>query len=466
MEQIPSILVVDDDRVAAELLSEVFQKEGYRVAVATNGGEAIKMGEAGRFDVVITDLKMPEMSGIDVMNAFKRIDPDTDTIVLTAFGSFESAIEAIRGGAYDYIAKPFKMDEIKAKVSGCLEQKKLMTRKPAAYANAPDDFSFKSIIGASRKMLEIYKTVARVSGSDVPVFLQGERGSGKDLIARAIHDNSLRARGPFIVVNCASLREYQLEAEFFGCTRGAFANAMTDKKGFIEEAGGGTCFLEEIGEMPLAVQVKLLRVLQSGASRRIGDDRDIPVNVRFISAAHRDILVKVKERHLREDLFSRLSVVTINIPPLREHPEDIPMLSEYLLQKALKKTRKDVQGISDEAMAALKGYQWPGNIRELENVIDRTIALTSNKVLLKSDLPVELQDVREAEDAEHIHTQKGFVTLQELKLNYIEQILKHTDGNQNLAADILGIDRKTIYRTIKKLKSEVDEGEGGVRKSP
>ncbi len=461
MGQLPSILVVDDDRVAAELLSEVLQKEGYRVAVATNGNDAISLGEAGSFDIVITDLKMPEISGIDVMNAFKRMNPDTDTIVITAFGSFESAIEAIRGGAYDYIAKPFKMDEIKAKIAGCLEQKTLMTRKASGYADPADDYSFKDIIGASPKMLEIYKTVARVAGSDVAVFLQGERGSGKDLIARAIHENSLRARGPFVVVNCASLREYQLEAEFFGCARGAFANALTDKKGFIEEANGGTCFLEEIGEMPLAVQVKLLRVIQSNSSRRIGDDRDIPVDVRFISSAHMDISEKIKERQLREDLFSRLSVVTINIPALREHPEDIPVLSEYFLQKALKKTRKDLHGISDAAMEALKRYQWPGNIRELQNAIDRTIALTSNRVILKSDLPVELQAVKGAEDAGYFAAQKGFVTLQELKLNYIEQILKHTDGNQNLAADILGIDRKTIYRTIKKLKSEADEADEG-----
>lgn len=450
-----SILVVDDDLVAAELLSEVLSKEGYRVELATSGEEAVKKGEAGGFDLVITDLRMPELGGLDVLGAFKRMSSDTMTIVITAFGSFETAIEAIQNGAYDYIVKPFKMDDIKQKVARCLEQKALLRKKSTAVTST-EGFAFKTIIGSSPKMLEIYKTVARVAGSDVPVLIMGESGTGKELIAKAIHDNSPRSKEPYIVINCAAFPENLLESELFGYMKGAFTNALTDKKGLLEEANGGTCFLDEIGDMPLNLQVKLLRVLQKGEIRRIGANQNIPVNVRFLAATNKDLGAMVKSRQFREDLFYRLHVVTITLPPLREHPEDIPLLVDHFFQKAISKTKKDVHGISKEAVDMLSRFNWPGNIRQLENVIERALALTSNKVLLSSDIPSELHDAEVHFAEERAGTLR---TLEEIKLDYIEQILKHTGGNQNMAAEILGIDRKTLYRILKRTKEDRVEGE-------
>jgi DNA-binding NtrC family response regulator len=457
MNGLPSLLVVDDDRVAADLLAEVLGRDGYNVTVANHGRDAVGLGEGGgQFDIVITDLKMPDFSGIDVLNAFKRISPQTNTIVITAFGSFESAIEAIREGAYDYIVKPFKMDEIKSKVAKCLEQRRVISKGSVFSVKREGEFSYQSIIGTGQKMLEIYKTVARVAGSDVPVLIQGESGTGKELIARAIHDNSLRANGPYVVINCATFPEHLLESELFGHVKGSFTNALTDKKGLIEESHMGTCFLDEIGDMPMSLQVKLLRVLQRNEFRRVGSNENMSADVRFIAATNKDLADMVKAKQFREDLFYRLHVVTINIPPLREHPEDIPLLAEYFFHKAVKKTKKDVDGISKEAMDALSRYDWPGNIRELENVLERAIALTSNKVLLRGDIPVG-HGRQAAEDDPDGFAPKNLVTLQELKLSYIEQILKHTDGNQNMAADILGIDRKTLYRTLKKMKNTGDD---------
>lgn len=450
MSQTPAILVVDDDLVAAELLSEVLTKEGYRVRIATHGKNAVKMGESEAFDLVITDMKMPEFSGLDVLKSFKRLNPHTSTIVITAFGSFETAIDAIQNGAYDYIIKPFKMEEIKLKVQRCLEQKFLHAKKGAPGQEGAENPPLKTIIGTGPKMLEIYKIVARVAGSDVPVLIQGESGTGKELIARAVHDNSQRSREPYLTVNCSALPENLLESELFGYMKGAFTNALMDKKGLFEEARGGTCFLDEIGDLPLSLQAKLLRVLQTNEIRRVGGAHNIPVDIRFLAATNKDLAAMVKAGQFREDLFYRLHVVTITLPPLREHPEDIALLAEHFFKKALKKTKKDVQSISKEAMDSLKNYDWPGNIRQLENVIERGVALTNNKVLLEADIPDDI--TRKDFAAPEGLSSDRFQTLEELKLNYIRQILEHTGGNQNMAAEILGIDRKTLYRILKKTK--------------
>lgn len=436
--------MVDDDIVAAELLTEVLAREGYDVSLATRGKDAVKMAEGAHFDVVITDLKMPDFSGLDVLKAFKRLSPQTIVFVITAFGSFETAIDAIQSGAYDYITKPFKIDDIKSKVKRCLEQKELFPENhphPGA-----TEFSFKSIIGSSPKMLEIYKTVARVASSDAPVLILGESGTGKELIAKAIHDNSPRAAKPYVVVNCATFPENLLESELFGHVKGAFTNALMDKKGLFEEADGGTCFLDEIGDMPLPLQVKLLRVLQTNEIRRIGGVNSMFIDVRFMAATNKDLAAMVKAKAFREDLFYRLHVVTINLPPLREHPEDIPLLAEHFFRRAIARSKKDVRCISKETMEVFASYHWPGNIRQLENMIERAVTLTSNKALMISDIPEEICE----KDAGPEARAKGLPTLEEVKTNYIGQVLQHTSGNQKLAADILGIDRKTLYRILKK----------------
>lgn len=440
-----SILVVDDDMVAAELLSEVLLKEGYRVRITTEGRDAISLGESERFDIVITDLKMPDMNGLDVLNAFKRVSPHSVVIVITAFGSFDTAIDAIKNGAYDYMVKPFRIDEIKSKVKRCIEQQKVLLR--SSNEEVPPPPPFKTIIGSSPMMLEIYKTVARASSSDAPVLIQGESGTGKELIARAIQENGPRAKMPYIVVNCATFPENLLESELFGHIKGAFTNALQDKRGLFEEADGGTCFLDEIGDMPISLQVKLLRVLQTSEIRRIGDTVSRNINVRFIAATNKDLRELVAAKEFREDLYYRLHVVTINLPPLRAHLEDVPLLVEHFFRKAVTKTKKDVRCISKEAMEILTSYHWPGNIRQLENTIERAIALTSNRALMVNDIPLELMHGNDRVKEKEI---KGLPTLMEVKLDYIEKVLKETGGNQVKAAEILGIDRKTLYRLLKK----------------
>lgn len=438
----PSILVVDDDIVAAELLSEVLTKEGYSVTVSTSGTEAVRAGEATFFDIVITDLKMPEFSGIDVLDAFKRMSPQTIVFVITAFGSFETAINAIQNGAYDYMVKPFKIDEIKTKVKRCIEQHRVIGSEQLAH-HPPEDLTFKAIIGSSPKMLEVYKTVAMVASSDAPVLIMGESGTGKELIARALHEKSPRSGMPYVVVNCATFPENLLESELFGHIKGAFTNALMDKRGLFEEADGGTCFLDEIGDMPISLQVKLLRVLQTSEIRRIGGTTSTFVNVRFVAATNKHLPSMVKSKEFREDLFYRLHVITINLPPLRDHLDDIPLLAEHFFRKAVAKSKKDVRCISQEAMDVLASYNWPGNIRQLENTIERAIALTSNKALLVSDIPSEVLNKADAPNGPE------FPTLAEVKLEYIDEVLRHTNGNQKQAAEILGIDRKTLYRLLK-----------------
>lgn len=452
-----SILVVDDDAVAAELLAEILEKEGYRVHIVTQGADAIRMSETTSFDVVITDLKMPNISGIEVLRTFNRVNPQTIIIVITAFGSFETAIEAIRNGAYDYISKPFKIEEIKRKVRLAIEQKHLLLNKEheeSLQEELTNKFSCEAIIGNSPKMIDVYKMVAKVAGSNVTVLLQGESGTGKELIAKAIHNNSKRASKPYIPVNCAAIPEHLLESELFGYKRGSFTGAMIDKKGLFEETDGGTCFLDEIGDMQPSLQAKLLRVLQTHEVRQIGGSQTISVDLRIIAATNKDLAAAVKSGQFREDLYYRLQVVTITLPSLRERPEDIPLLANYFLRRSITKTGKDIYGISKEAMNILVQYDWPGNIRQLENTIERTVVLTTNKIILPSDIPSELfQNNSGFAGAKS----DEFQTLEELKQDYIKQILKYTKGNQNMAANILGINRKSLYRILKTWENNKEE---------
>ncbi len=441
MNMAPSILVVDDDLVAAELLSEVLAREGYRVEAVTSGMEAVEVSKKISFDMIITDLKMPGMNGIEVLRAFKKAQPHSITIVITAFGSFETAMEAIRNGAYDYISKPFRMDEIKAKVRRGLEQKFLLPSRE----KADKDLPLSALVGTSPRMLEIYKMIARVSQTNVTVLILGKSGTGKELVARAIHDNSPRAGKPYVTVNCAALPENLLESELFGYMKGAFTDAASDKKGLFEEANGGTCFLDEIGDMPLSIQSKLLRVLQKGEIRRLGGTQTINVDIRVLAATNKDLEAMVNKGQFREDLFYRLHVVTIALPPLRERAVDIPLLADHFFQRAAARSGKDVRGISKEAMEFLSAYDWPGNIRQLENLIEKAVALTNNKVILPADILIDLYEKKPAFTGE-----ERIPTLEEVKKNHIMKVLSHAGGNQNLAADILGINRKTLYRLLRK----------------
>ncbi|MBI3597764.1 MAG: sigma-54-dependent Fis family transcriptional regulator [Nitrospirae bacterium] len=442
----PRILVVDDDAVAADLLREVLTKEGYRVQTATQGSEAIQMATRIPFDMVITDLKMPDVGGLEVVRAFRQKSPQTIMIVITAFGSFETAIEAIQNGAYDYISKPFKIEDIKVTVQRALNQQRLIRENLFLPTDTAEDLPLETVIGNSPKMLEIYKLVARVARTDTTVLIQGESGTGKELIARAIHSHSHRAEKPYVAVNCAALPEGLLETELFGHTKGAFTGAWTNKKGLFLEAEGGTCFLDEIGDITPSLQAKLLRVLQEHEVRPVGGTETIRIDVRILAATNKDLETLVKAGRFREDAFYRLHVVTINLPPLRDHPEDIPLLANHFIKTACQHAKKSVSRISKEAMEILTHYHWPGNIRQLENVIERAVTLTTNNVLMPSDIS---EDLYSKEAVHPPSSSEALLTLEEMKRRYVEQILNQTGGNQSKAAEVLGINRKTLYRLSK-----------------
>jgi two-component system, NtrC family, response regulator AtoC len=443
----PRILVVDDDAVAADLLREVLTQEGYQVVTATQGSEAVRLGTQSTFDMVITDLKMPDIGGLEVVRSLRQISPQTILIVITAFGSFETAIEAIQTGAYDYISKPFKIGDIKVTVQRALNQQRLIRENLFLPTDAAEDLPLETVIGNSPKMLEIYKLVARVASTDTTVLIQGESGTGKELIARAIHNHSHRAENPYVAVNCAALPEGLLETELFGHVKGAFTGAFSNKKGLFLEAEGGTCFLDEIGDITPSLQAKLLRVLQKHEVRPVGGTETIRVDVRILAATNKDLATLVKAGRFREDAFYRLHVVTINLPPLREHPEDIPLLANHFIKAACLRAKKTISGISKEAMEVLTHYQWPGNIRQLENVLERAITLTTNNILMPSDISEDLNPHETGKSSSSSH---ALVTLEEMKRRYVEKILDQTGGNQSKAAEVLGINRKTLYRLSKR----------------
>ena len=443
----PQILVVDDDAVAADLLREVLTKEGYRVQTTTKGSEAIQLGTRTLFDMVITDLKMPDVGGLEVVRAFRQKSPQTIMIVITAFGSFETAIEAIQNGAYDYISKPFKIEDIKVTVQRALNQQRLVREHRFLPTDTTEDLPLETVIGNSPKMLEIYKLVARVARTDTTVLIQGESGTGKELIARAIHSHSHRAEKPYVAVNCAALPEGLLETELFGHIKGAFTGAWTNKKGLFLESEGGTCFLDEIGDITPSLQAKLLRVLQEHEVRPVGGTETIKVDVRILAATNKDLETLVKAGRFREDAFYRLHVVTINLPPLRDHPEDILLLANHFIKTASQHAKKSVSGICKEAMEILTHYHWPGNIRQLENVIERAVTLTTNNVLMPSDIS---EDLSLKEAGHPPSSSDALLTLEEMKRRYVEQILNQTGGNQSKAAEVLGINRKTLYRLSKR----------------
>jgi two-component system response regulator AtoC len=376
------LLVVDDDPVTIDLLKEVLSKEGYEVSAALSGEEAITQGTANFFDIVITDVRMGEKDGMEVLRFFKKNVPETTVIMITAFGSIETAIEAIREGAYDYISKPFKLDEIKFTVQRALEQRRLIQENKFYRQELLDKYQFKNVIGRTPQMFQVYKTIAKVADTRSTVLLYGERGTGKELIARSIHYNSRRNNRPFIPVDCASLVETLIESELFGHVRGAFTGASFAKRGLIEEADGGTFFLDEVGNLNLPMQSKLLRFLQEHEIKRVGGMESIKVDVKVIAATNQPLEPLIKSEKFREDLFDRLNVVTITLPPLRERKEDIPLLAKHFLQKFSEENHKNISHISPEALEILTQYSWPGNVRELEHTIERAVIFSIHPIIL------------------------------------------------------------------------------------
>jgi DNA-binding NtrC family response regulator len=450
------VLITDDDGASCQLFAKVLKAEGYTVEWVQSGEEALTQLKKGGYDTLLIDVRLPGLSGLEVTRAVRALDQSLPVIVMTGFGSMETAVEAIREGAFDYISKPMNLEELKATVARAVTQR---TRENQTHAKdagrEPEPIG--TIIGRSAAMVEVYKTVARVAPTKSTVLILGESGTGKELIARALHQHSPRAQRPFVAVDCGVLTETLLESELFGHVRGAFTGAVGDKKGVFEEAQGGTCFLDEIGDISPNLQAKLLRVLQEHEIRRVGGKDWIPVDVRVVAATNRNLQELVNNRTFRHDLYYRLNVLPLHLPPLRERIEDIPALARHFLRRYSYENGKDVTAISDEAIALLVAYRWPGNIRELENAIERAVALAPLTVLMPDDLPLEVREGRvPSTPNEHPSGDVSFFaqnpTLEEVEKRYVQHVLSQTQGNIARAAKILDIDRRSLYRMLERFK--------------
>lgn len=438
------ILVADDERSIRESLKAFLEGEGFSTLMAEDGLEASAMLAREGADLVICDLKMPRMGGMELLKALKEKDPEVPIIIMTGYGTMESAIEAIKGGAFDFITKPFKLDRLLIIIQNALEKGRLFEENRYLRRELEERYSFANIIGKSPKMQEVFRLIEQVAETDSTILIQGKSGTGKELVARAIHYHSPRKGRPFVSVNCGGLAESLLESELFGHLKGAFTGAITSRRGLLQEAQGGTLFLDEIGDMPPSMQVKLLRALQEGEIRPVGGTHIIKVDVRFISATNKEIAKAVEEGRFREDLYYRLNVITLTIPDLSERKEDIPFLAAHFLQKYGSASKKEISGISPEAMALLMDYSWPGNVRELENCIERAAVLAKGKEILPVDLPGSLQGGQ----GDRSLQVRIPLTLEELEREAIHKTLRYTKGNKALAAKLLGISERTLYRKL------------------
>ncbi|KPL00838.1 MAG: hypothetical protein AMJ91_03155 [candidate division Zixibacteria bacterium SM23_73_3] len=444
------ILVVDDEESMCKFMEIMLKKEGYHVSTSRDAPTALEQVKSENYDLVIADLMMPEMSGLELLSQAKSVNPDIDFIVMTAFASVDSAIEALKKGAFDYITKPFKVDEIKIAVRKSLEQKKMARENVFLKRELQTKFDFDSFIGNSQEITKLKKMAERISRSDSTVLIEGESGTGKELIARAIHYHSPRSDKPFVTINCAALPENLLESELFGHVKGSFTGAIKDKEGLFKVADGGTFFLDELGMTSPAIQAKLLRALEEKEITPVGGTAPVKVDVRLIAATNVDLEQEVKFGNFRADLYYRLHVIPIRIPPLRERRDDIKLLSSYFIRKYCQKMQMKEKIITDEAMKLLLSYQWPGNVRELENAIEHAVLLSKGNQITPEDLP---QKVKEGKDIDLItEVQPSAPTLESIEKAYIFWVLNQTGWQKSKAASILGIDASTLYRKIEKYK--------------
>ncbi len=464
--QSANILVVDDDTVARELLAEALKKEGYTVEAFANGEEVIARGRQGPVDLVLTDIRMGAVDGLTVLREFKRMSPDTAVVVLTSFGSLEGAIEAIKQGAYDYLAKPFKKEDIKLVVKRSLDHCRLVRENARFREELKSKDEWTPLVGSSPAMLEVYKLVARVTGSKSTVLLQGESGTGKELIARAIHANGPRRDKPFIPVNCGALPDTLLESEMFGYEKGAFTGAVGNKVGLFESANGGTLFLDEIGELGQALQVKLLRVMQDHEVRRVGSTTSTKVDVRIIAATNRDLEQLVKEGKVSGRFILPAQCRAYHFAVAGGAAGRYSDVGASLPGKCGAGAAHAVRGVLPETMTLLTQYRWPGNVRELENAIERAVSLSHGPLLTPEDLPGSLRQIElpSKESAGAIdHSDAACLTLEEVEKRHLVRVLKETKGNKVKAAKILGIDRRTLYRMAERfgldLGDDADSGE-------
>jgi two-component system response regulator PilR (NtrC family) len=447
------VLVVDDEQSMRDLLSITLRRAGYDVTIAEGGAAAIARLERETFDLIITDLRMQETDGMAVLRATRERAPETVVVVVTAYASTETAVEAMRLGAYDYVTKPFKLDEIRVTLANALERKRLRDENRALKRQLIKSGPFDGFVGRSSGMLAVFDTIHKTADSGSTVMVTGESGTGKELVARAIHQASARRAGPFVSVNCGAVAENLMESELFGHVKGAFTGAVAANEGLFAAADGGTLFLDEITEIAPSLQVKLLRAIQERQIRRVGEVRDVAIDVHLVAASNRDLARAVAEGVLREDLFYRLNVIPIHLPPLRDRREDIPLLIAHFIEKIAAAQGKPVRGVAPDAMTLLERYDWPGNIRELENVIERAMVLGSGDVIDVNALPPDLKQPSPAGDVTVDLPVDGVdleATLSRIEQRYIEMALERTSGVQTRAAELLQVSFRQFRYKLRK----------------
>jgi DNA-binding NtrC family response regulator len=446
------ILVVDDDADMRAWVKEDLESEGFKVETAPGGRAGVLRVKQGGIDLVVSDVKMPDLDGLDLLREIREVDPSPFVIIVTGFGSIDTAIRAVKLGAYDYITKPFKIDQLLLSIDKALAERTLRDEVVRLREEVGLRDRLENMVGRSAAMQEIFALVRRLSSSHANILITGESGTGKELVARALHAKSPRKFRPFVAVNCAAIPENLLESEIFGYARGAHSTANADRQGLFVEANGGTLFLDEIAELPLPLQPKLLRVLQDGEVRPLGANRAVCVDVRVMAATNRDLERRLRDGQFREDLYYRLNVIQIQLPPLRGRQEDILPLADHFLAHAAERSTKSVRGWRESAKQMLLGYHWPGNVRELENVVERAVALAESDLIGPEDLPRAMQE-RKTEDRLATALAQGF-TLDRLEREYIERVLEVEGGNKTRAALRLGLDRKTLYRKLEEYAAE------------
>ncbi len=448
-----AVLVVDDDADMRSLLCDVLHGRGHHCVGVGNGEDALTQLGEGDYAVVLTDLRMKGMLGTELLSEVKRAYPDVGVILMTAFGSVETAVEAMRYGASDYLTKPVKTEELVRVVERAIRESGLRREVSRLRKEVHKEYSFHQILGKSKSMQAVFDLIRRVADSPTNVLITGESGTGKELVAKAIHYNSDRRDAPFVPVNCAAIPEQLLESELFGHMRGSFTDAKMDKRGLFEEAQKGTLFLDEISELPLMLQAKLLRAIQEREIRRVGATKSIPVDVRIIAATNLNLAEEVKQKRFREDFYYRLNVIEVHLPALRDRREDIPILVDSFLKKCAQARDKQVKGVGEAALAMLVDYAWPGNVRELENVIERAVTLSHAEMIGADDLPVQVQGAR-GDRRILDEAAERTLPLHEVEKEYIVKILEKTGGNKYQAAHVLGIDRKTLYRKLAEIEAK------------
>lgn len=441
------ILVVDDEDIIRESLSYVLKNEGYVVEEATNGKEAYDKVVSNYYDLVITDIEMPQMKGIELLERISALTSQTLVMMITAYGSLDTAIKALRFGASDYILKPIEFDELLVKINRLLEMKKLIAENQLLRKEIQRNFDFSQLVGKSQLMQRVFDMIKTVADTESTVLVTGSSGTGKELVARAIHFNSKRKNKPFLAVNCGAISENLIESELFGHKRGAFTGAFADKEGYLKAADGGTLFLDEISEMPLQLQVKLLRVIQEKECTPVGTTYSIPINVRFLASTNRNLEEEIKEGRFREDLYYRLNVIEINIPSLKDRKDDIPFLVDHFINKYRVEMRRKVKGIDSNALNALMNYDWKGEVRELENVIERGVIFAKDELIAVRDLPVYLQSTKDFIIPDKAGSLDDFI--KKVEKEYISKALENNNNDKEKVAKLLDLGLSTLYRKIK-----------------